>query len=535
MAEPVAAGEVLSGRFELLGQVGRGGMGTVWRARDQQTGEIVAVKVLHGFFADNPAYRDRFAREVELARRVSSPRVVRVLGFGSREGVPFLVLEFVEGKTLGDLLRSHGPYTWAETRTLLAAVSRGLADVHAAGVVHRDIKPSNILVTPDGRVKLTDFGIARALDLARLTGTSTMLGTPAYLAPEGQRDERSDLYALGVVAFELLTGAPPFAGDSTQGVLLAHINTPPDLARLPAEARPLVGWLLAKDPGKRPSTAVGLLAALEGTATAPTLALPASPTRRSRRPAIVAAVVGLVVVVALALATLNGIIGDHTTAPSNGPVASSQPVASGVAAASSGPTAIGEPSPTESPSPVASQPESPIPSASAPAPSGQWLTVPAWPATWHGNPYPGAWYARDGSLYNSGTQSADFVPVLVPAASPDYVVTVKIQRFRGGWFGIAVRANDKNGYVVRLVQYSNYGDALISTVDGNDLSRVQYHFDTSIEHTYVVTVEADTITLAVDGAVIVSTHSTRFPDPGGFYLVSDQAELQVGPLSVAAP
>ena len=110
-----------------------------------------------------------------------------------------------------------------------------------------------------------------------------------------------------------------------------------------------------------------------------------------------------------------------------------------------------------------------------------------------------------------------------------------MQRFRGGWFGIAVRANDKSGYIVRLVQYSNYGDALISTVDGNDLIRVPYHFDTSIEHTYVVTVDADTITLTVDGAVIVSTHSTRFPEAGGISIVSDQAELQVGPLSVTAP
>jgi eukaryotic-like serine/threonine-protein kinase len=251
-------------RFTLIEKVGRGGMGVVWRARDDETGQIVAIKLLHAAYADQPDYVARFERELELARRIHSKNVVEVLGYGVRDGTPYLALQYVDGRSLRQLITEHGPYTWDETRALLIQVATGLKDAHAAGVVHRDVKPSNVLIGSDGVAMLADFGIARGIDLTRVTGTSTLLGTPAYLAPEGAKDERADMYSLGVVAYELLAGVPPFDGESFSDVLLAHIRSQPDLMRLPEVARPLVGWLLGKDPNSRPQTANELLAALEG-------------------------------------------------------------------------------------------------------------------------------------------------------------------------------------------------------------------------------------------------------------------------------
>jgi serine/threonine-protein kinase len=216
-------------RFTLLEKIGRGGMGVVWRARDEETGQIVALKLLHSAYSDDPDYVTRFERELELARRIKSPNVVGVIGYGVREGTPYLALEYVDGKSLRERLASRGPYTWQETKPLLAQIAQGLADAHAAGVVHRDIKPSNILIGSDGVAKIADFGIARGLDLTRVTGTSTLLGTPAYLPPEGPQDERSDLYSLGIVAYELLAGVPPFEGSTYAEVIMAHVRIPPDL------------------------------------------------------------------------------------------------------------------------------------------------------------------------------------------------------------------------------------------------------------------------------------------------------------------
>jgi serine/threonine-protein kinase len=183
-------------RFTLLTELGRGGMGVVWKARDEETGQIVALKLLREVYAEDADYVTRFERELELAKRIHSPNVVGVLGFGVRDGTPCLALEYVDGPSLRERLADHGPYPWAEARPLLAQIAQGLAYAHAAGVIHRDLKPSNVLIGSDGIAKLADFGIAKGLDLTRVTGTSTMLGTPAYLAPEGPADSRSDLYSL---------------------------------------------------------------------------------------------------------------------------------------------------------------------------------------------------------------------------------------------------------------------------------------------------------------------------------------------------
>jgi serine/threonine protein kinase len=256
-------------RYTLLSEIGRGGMGVVWKARDEETGSIVAIKLMREGYADDPDYIQRFEREAELAQRIDSIHVVKVLDYGLRDGVPFLALEYVEGPSVYEALTKHGPYTWAETKATLAQLAQGLADANAAGVIHRDIKPSNVLIALDGTAKLTDFGIARGLNFTRITATATIVGTPAYLAPEGPKDARSDLYSLGVIGYELLTGATPFKGTSYQEIVIAHIREAPDLSVLPEEARPLIGWLLAKDPAERPARASALLPVLYGAAGVP--------------------------------------------------------------------------------------------------------------------------------------------------------------------------------------------------------------------------------------------------------------------------
>jgi hypothetical protein len=270
----------MTDRYLLLSEIGRGAMGVVWKARDDETGEIVALKLLREIYSEDAGYRKRFERELALARRIDSINVVKMLGFGDRDGRPYLVLEYVEGRSLNEVLIQHGAYDWPEAQALLAQLAQGLADANAAGVIHRDIKPSNVLLATDGTAKLTDFGIARGLDLTRMTATSTIMGTPAYLAPEGPKDARSDLYSLGIIGYELLTGELPFRGTTYQEIIVAHIREAPDLARLPEEARPLIGWLLAKNPADRPQRASALLPVLYGAAKAPPVAgslLPHSP------------------------------------------------------------------------------------------------------------------------------------------------------------------------------------------------------------------------------------------------------------------
>ena len=565
VAEGVAPGEVLSDRFELLEQVGRGGMGSVWRARDRETGETVAVKLLHGYFADNQTYRDRFAREVELARRVASPRIARVLGYGARDGVPFLVQEFVEGTTLGDLIRTHGPYGWAETRTLLVASARALADVHAADVVHRDVKPSNIMVTADGRVKLTDFGIARALDLARLTGASTMLGTPAYLAPEGQRDERSDLYALGVVGFEVLVGQPPFAGDSTQGILLAHLNTPPDLTRIPAEARPTIGWLLAKDPAERPQSANALVSALEGTTPVPPLKVAKAAGaggRGSRAPLVAgAAVVAVLAVGGLAMAS--GIIGKEPSPSSPAAASASEQAATLQGSASAAPVAPANtaappsegpnpsPTPTEAPATPSQAPSPPPTVAPSPPPSdvataappssqptsGTLLAVSSWPPELNGQTYPANWYANDSFLYSRGSQGNDFLTIVPDPGTPDYTVTAKMQWLKNGSYGLAVRATQTAGYIVT---FSPSWDATQIGVDvwapaGSTNLSQGYQLDLSQWHTYSVSIAGDAITVSIDGHVIGTTHDSQITDPGAIAIKSDNSQIKISTFTVTSP
>ena len=248
------------GRYHLDEQIGTGGFCEVWRATDTVLTRPVAVKLLHAGYAHQPEARARFKAEARHAGALSHQNIARVYDYGEPAGgPPYLVMELIEGPSLSSVL-AGGPLSAARTLDIVAEIAAGLQVAHAAGLVHRDIKPSNIMFTSAGTVRITDFGIAYAVGSAPLTATGTLMGTPGYLAPEridgAQAGPASDLYALGIVAYECLAGARPFAGTPLE-VAIAHRDRPlpPLLPRVPAEVADFVMVLTAKDPRWRPASA----------------------------------------------------------------------------------------------------------------------------------------------------------------------------------------------------------------------------------------------------------------------------------------
>jgi hypothetical protein len=279
--EPRREGRRLADRYVLETEVASGGMGTVWRARDEILGRTVAVKILHDGLARDPDVLERFRLEAVAAARLSHPCVVRVFDTGIDDGTCFIVMELFEGRPLDDILASRGPLAPGEAARLLGALLQGLAHAHRQGVIHRDVKPANILIDERaGLVKVTDFGIAKAaFAQSDLTTTGNLLGTASYLAPEqiseGDVDPRTDVYATGIVLYEALTGRTPFRGDThiaTAMMRLTKDPLPPGALRtgIPRHLEAVVMRALAREPEERFQTAEEMAAALDRSAPSPT-------------------------------------------------------------------------------------------------------------------------------------------------------------------------------------------------------------------------------------------------------------------------
>jgi serine/threonine-protein kinase len=269
---PLHPGQKIANRYSLERELGHGGMGFVYLARDEQLGEKVALKVVSSAMAGDPAEAaERFRREVASARKVTHPNVIRIHDLVEDGTRLLLSMEFVDGMTLAAFLGRRGALGIDEARPLLGQISDGLGAAHAAGVVHRDLKPGNVLVDAAKRVKVIDFGLAKASFLAGMTATGLILGTPEYMAPEQVRglpcDARTDLYSLGAVAYHVLTGRPPFTGETPIAIGFAHVTEAPRPPRalrpeIPAPVEAAILKALEKDPAKRFSDAAEFKRAL---------------------------------------------------------------------------------------------------------------------------------------------------------------------------------------------------------------------------------------------------------------------------------
>jgi eukaryotic-like serine/threonine-protein kinase len=296
-------GETLSDRYELQELVGTGGMSSVYRAHDRLLERTVALKVLHHQYTGDAEYVERFRREARSVATLSHPNIVTVIDRGEHEGRQFIVFEYVEGENLKRLIERRGPAPVTTALELAMQIARGLSFAHQQGLIHRDVKPQNVLMNGDGQAKVTDFGIARSLDVKHgMTQTGTVLGTSDYIAPEqaqGQRvDEHTDVYSLGVVLYEMLLNEVPFPGENFVAVAMRHINEEPPSIRdkrpdVSRRVEAAVHRAMAKDPEARFQTMAefcqeleACLAEEQGTqVAAPAVARRAArPTRRGLSP-----------------------------------------------------------------------------------------------------------------------------------------------------------------------------------------------------------------------------------------------------------
>jgi serine/threonine-protein kinase len=341
----VKVGEVFAERYQLREVLGSGGTGSVWRATDSVLGRDVAIKVLRVGGVDEEAQRARMQAEARLAGALSDPAIAPVYDYGETDEAPYIVMAFVEGETLSARLRGDGPLPAARVMEIVGQVAGGLEVAHRAGIVHRDLKPANVMVRPDGTVVLVDFGIARSQGADPLTATGTVVGTVDYLSPEQANGQsatpRSDLYSLGMMAYECLSGLRPFHKETMVATALAHVkdDAPPLPDDVPADVRRLVEEMIAKDPERRPASA-GEVAARATALAARAAGVPAAAvpylesTVVMRGPVVAAAaatartrretwrkrslwMVGPAVVLALVLAWAVRAVGDEPAAPAD--------------------------------------------------------------------------------------------------------------------------------------------------------------------------------------------------------------------------
>ncbi len=283
-------GRLIDGRYQVRSRIARGGMATVYLATDLRLERRVAVKVMHGHLADDSQFKQRFIQEARSAARLAHPNVVNVFDQGQDADSAYLVMEYLPGITLRDLLQEYGSLTSQQTIDITEAVLSGLAAAHKAGIVHRDLKPENVLLADDGRIKIGDFGLARAASANTATGAA-LLGTIAYLSPElvtrGVADARSDIYAVGIMMYEMLTGEQPFKGEQPMQIAYQHANDTVPMPsaknpKVPAELDELVAWATARDPEQRPRDARAMLDQLHETESQLRTALPPGATSSQR-------------------------------------------------------------------------------------------------------------------------------------------------------------------------------------------------------------------------------------------------------------
>ncbi len=258
---------VLNGRYTLLERIGSGGMSVVYKAQDRSLGRIVAVKMMHESFTNDSGFLKRFQQEAHAAANLAHPNIVTVHDIGQDEYKHYIVMEYVEGRTLKEIIRSYheAPMPFGHALDLIIQVCNGIGYAHRANLVHCDVKPQNVIVTVDDQVKVADFGIARAISTAtQVQQVSQVWGTPQYFSPEQAAGDAptpaSDVYSIGVILFEMLTGQLPFAAESHTAMALKHLHTPPPLVTelnpaVPTQLAQIVNKLLAKEPAGRYRTA----------------------------------------------------------------------------------------------------------------------------------------------------------------------------------------------------------------------------------------------------------------------------------------
>lgn len=292
-ADPLI-GRLVDGRYRVRARIARGGMATVYVATDLRLERRIALKVMHAHLSDDSAFQSRFIQEARAAARLADPHVVNVFDQGQDGELAYLVMEYLPGITLRELMREQRRLTIPQTITIMDAILAGLSAAHRAGIVHRDVKPENVLLAEDGRIKIGDFGLARATTANTATGAQ-LLGTIAYLAPElvtrGTADARSDIYALGIMLYEMLTGEQPYKGEQPMQIAFQHAteSVPRPSVRNPGVPEPLdelVLWATEKSPDERPNDAQEMLDRLReierDLGIAPAVAAATMPTKRSQ-------------------------------------------------------------------------------------------------------------------------------------------------------------------------------------------------------------------------------------------------------------
>ena len=273
-------GKVLGNRYEILEEIGSGGMATVYKARCKLLNRYVAVKVLRDEFANDAEFIKRFQVEAQSAASLSHPNIVSIYDVGNEDGLHYIVMELIEGKTLKEIIKEKGKLPWREAVGIASQIASGLSQAHQNHIVHRDIKPHNIIITKDGVAKVTDFGIAKAVSNSTINAFGSTIGSVHYFSPEhargGYTDEKSDIYSLGVVLYEMCTGKLPFDGETPVAVALKHLQENPkepiELCKeLPQAVNDIIMKAMKKDPSERYESAAEMYKDLQSVLSNPDL------------------------------------------------------------------------------------------------------------------------------------------------------------------------------------------------------------------------------------------------------------------------